>query len=127
MTPRCSSEFFQVLASAGSETDTSALSVTNNQFLLAGTGIAVIEHKARGDLYIFNHFEYEADTLRLEYERDIVAEDSIGVPANYFPGDDPAAEPVNTWRPYGYLIFSNWIGGLYHDTPFDLDEIGKGC
>ncbi len=93
----------------------------------AETGIAVIEHKARGDLYIFNHFEYEADTLRLEYERDIVAEDNIDVPANYFPGDDPAAEPVNTWRPYGYLIFSNWIGGLYHDTPFDLAEIGKGC
>jgi homoserine O-succinyltransferase len=90
------------------------------------TGIAVIEHKQRGDLYIFNHFEYEADTLRLEYERDIVAEDQIDVPANYFPGDDPAAEPVNTWRPYGYLIFGNWISALYHDTPFDLDQIGEG-
>ena len=90
------------------------------------TGIAVIEHKLRGDLYIFNHFEYEADTLRLEYERDIVAEDNIDVPANYFPGDDPAAEPVNTWSPYGYLIFGNWISTLYRDTPFDLDEIGKG-
>jgi homoserine O-succinyltransferase len=90
------------------------------------TGVAVVEHKRRGDLYIFNHFEYEADTLRLEYERDIVAEDQIDVPANYFPGDDPAAKPVNTWRPYGYLIFGNWISALYRDTPFDLNEIGKG-
>ncbi len=28
------------------------------------SGVAVIEHGERGDLYIFNHFEYDLDTLR---------------------------------------------------------------
>jgi homoserine O-succinyltransferase len=89
------------------------------------SGLAAIEHVERGDLYVFNHFEYDVDTLRQEYERDVKAGKPIRVPANYFPGDDPTAAPINNWRPYGYLIFGNWISALYQDTPFDLADIGR--
>ncbi len=89
------------------------------------SGLAAIEHVERGDLYVFNHFEYDSDTLRQEYERDVKAGEEIQLPANYFPDDDPTCEPANRWRPYGYLIFSNWISTLYQDTPYDLAEIGR--
>ena len=42
------------------------------------------------------------------------------------PGDDPQAEPVNTWRGHGHLLFGNWINQVYQTTPFDLNDIGRG-
>lgn len=79
-----------------------------------------------GDVYSFNHPEYDADTLLQEYLRDIKAEPDAAVPANYFPNDDPSATPINAWRPYGYLLFGNWMSELYRDTPFEMDKIGAG-
>ena len=34
-------------------------------------------------------------------------------PATYFPSDDPERAPVNIWRPYGHLLFANWLGEIY--------------
>jgi len=42
------------------------------------------------------------------------------MPHGYFPDDDPAKAPVNFWRPYAFLLISNWINDLYQATPFDL-------
>jgi homoserine O-succinyltransferase len=89
------------------------------------SGPCFVEDRETGDVYSFNHPEYDADTLLQEYQRDVQAEPDAAVPANYFPGDDPAATPVNAWRPYGYLLFGNWISELYRDTPFDLRRIGS--
>ena len=33
--------------------------------------------------------------------------------ASYFPGDDPERAPVNIWRPYGHLLFANWLGEIH--------------
>lgn len=90
------------------------------------SGPCFVEDQSTGDTYSFNHPEYDADTLLQEYERDLKAEPDVAVPANYFPGDDPAAPPINAWRPYGYLAFGNWMSGLYRDTPFEMTRIGAG-
>ena len=37
------------------------------------------------------HAEYDRDTLRNEYIRDLTAGADIRVPKNYFPGDDPVS------------------------------------
>ena len=89
----------------------------------SGPGVAV--DRVTGDVYSFNHPEYDADTLLNEYRRDTEAEPDAKVPANYFPGDDPAKTPINAWRPYGYLLFGNWLSEVYQDTPFDLTELGR--
>ncbi|HAO57003.1 MAG TPA: homoserine O-succinyltransferase, partial [Alphaproteobacteria bacterium] len=34
------------------------------------------------------------------------------------------ATPVNFWRPYAFLLLSNWINDLYQATPFDLTSLG---
>jgi homoserine O-succinyltransferase len=68
----------------------------------------------RGDLalYMFNHLEYDAGTLRDEYLRDRSAGKRTALPCGYFPEDDPRREPVNLWQPYAHLLFANWLGEI---------------
>ena len=48
------------------------------------------------------------------------------VPENYFPNDDPAQKPLNTWRSVGQLLYTNWLNYyVYQTTPFDINEIGR--
>ena len=49
----------------------------------------------------------------------------IGPPRHYYPGDDPANAPVNTWRGNAHLLYSNWITYLYQTTPYDIEAIGR--
>ncbi|MBZ8134722.1 homoserine O-succinyltransferase [Afifella sp. IM 167] len=85
------------------------------------TGLCLVNDPARGALYMFNHLEYDTDTLRQEYLRDGAGP----LPANYFRGDDPAAPPVNGWRSHAHLLFGNWINEIYQTTPFELEAIGR--
>ena len=89
-------------------------------------GPGMVRDRKNGDLFIFNHLEYDGDTLAAEYKRDTESGMGTALPANYFPGDDPKKEPVNYWRPFAYLLMANWIHDLYQDTLFDLTELAKG-
>ncbi|ASM72467.1 MULTISPECIES: homoserine O-acetyltransferase MetA [Roseobacteraceae] len=80
-----------------------------------------VNHRA---LYIFNHFEYDSDTLKQEYDRDVAAGTEINVPMNYYPHDDPSQPPQNRWRSHAHLLYGNWINEIYQSTPFDLAKIG---
>lgn len=75
-------------------------------------GPAVVEDTARRSLLIFNHFEYDWNTLQQEYERDLKAGVDIAIPENYFPNDDPGLKPVNNWSWQGHLLFWNWLSVL---------------
>ncbi|WP_226344218.1 homoserine O-acetyltransferase MetA [Agilicoccus flavus] len=78
-------------------------------------------------IYVTGHPEYERDTLRAEYDRDVARGLRIQVPHNYFPGDDPAGNPLVTWRSHAFLLYSNWLNHcVYQGTPFDLDTGGDG-
>ena len=94
--------------------------------LLGGgeTGPCLVEDPAHRALYIFNHFEYDDDTLKQEYDRDIAAGTPINVPMNYYPGNDPSCKPFNRWRSHAHLLYGNWINEIYQTTPFDLEHIG---
>lgn len=89
-------------------------------------GPCLVEHAAHRTLYIFNHLEYDSGTLKDEYDRDVAAGKPIGVPANYYPDDDPSRCPSNRWRSHAHLLYGNWINEIYQNTPFDLKDIGKG-
>jgi homoserine O-succinyltransferase len=78
----------------------------------AETGLGLIEDRARRAVFMFNHLEYDAGTLGEEFLRDRRAGKTIALPRNYFPDDDPARPPVNGWRPYGRLLFANWLGEI---------------
>ncbi len=88
-------------------------------------GPCLVEDTAHRALYIFNHFEYDSDTLKQEYDRDIANGTPINVPINYYPDDDPHQTPQNRWRSHAHLLYGNWINEIYQSTPFDLEKIGR--
>jgi homoserine O-succinyltransferase len=89
------------------------------------TGLCLLEDPAHRALHMFNHVEYDSITLGEEYFRDRAANPETPLPRNYFPGDDPAREPANTWRSHAHLLFGNWINQIYQTTPFDPRDIGR--
>ncbi|MBM3615704.1 MAG: homoserine O-succinyltransferase [Alphaproteobacteria bacterium] len=91
----------------------------------AEVGPCLVEDPCHRALYIFNHFEYDSDTLKQEYDRDIAAGTPINVPLNYYPDDNPANPPKNRWRSHGHLLYGNWVNEIYQGTPFYLNDIGK--
>ena len=70
------------------------------------------------------HSEYDANTLRDEYFRDLEKGLKPQIPKHYFPADDPTRRPVARWRSHAYLLFSNWLNYfVYQITPYDIDSI----
>ena len=88
-------------------------------------GPCLVEDPTHRALYIFNHFEYDSDTLKQEYDRDVAGGSPINVPVNYYPDDDPSRTPMNRWRSHAHLLYGNWINQIYQSTPFDLNQIGR--
>ncbi len=88
-------------------------------------GPCLVQDDAHRALYIFNHFEYDTDTLKGEYDRDVAKGKPINVPVNYYPDDDPSKPPQNRWRSHGHLLYTNWISEIYLTTPFDQGLIGQ--
>ena len=91
----------------------------------AEVGPCLVEDSDHRALYIFNHFEYDSDTLKQEYDRDVANGEPINVPINYYPGDDPSQPPQNRWRSHAHLLYGNWINEIYQSTPYDMGEIGR--
>ncbi|MFI3115064.1 MAG: homoserine O-succinyltransferase [Clostridia bacterium] len=87
-------------------------------------GPSIISSHDRRKFFITGHFEYDNDTLSIEYFRDKNAGIDVPIPENYFEDDDPTKNPIVTWRSHAQLFYSNWINYyLYQDTPFDLNSI----
>lgn len=90
----------------------------------AGVYIAASPRGKR--VFVTGHSEYDPNTLRLEYERDLKKGLNVPVPCNYFPDDDPTREPVVVWRAHSNLLFQNWLNYcVYQETPYDPEKIGQ--
>lgn len=88
----------------------------------AGLYIAM-KHDGR-EIYVTGHSEYDAETIALEYQRDLGRGLCPALPENYFPNDDPNAVPRKTWRSHGWLLYSNWLNYyVYQTTPYDLETL----
>ncbi|WP_299558503.1 homoserine O-succinyltransferase [uncultured Sulfitobacter sp.] len=105
----------------------SEIDATNGLRTLLGSdevGPCLVEDPAHRALYIFSHFEYDRETLKQEYDRDVAAGAPINVPLNYYTDDDPALPPLNRWRSHAHLLYGNWIQEIYQSTPYDISKIG---
>ena len=91
----------------------------------AGSGLGMVRCPKTKDLFILNHLEYDAVTLKDEFLRDNSQNTQIDIPANYFPNDDINLEPINRWRPYAFLLFTNFINEVYQDVPFNFTEVSN--
>ena len=89
-------------------------------------GVYAIKTDMGRQVFITGHSEYDADTLRREYERDRAAGLPIDVPRHYFPNDDPSRDPIVSWRSCANLMYSNWLNYyVYQETPFDLARMAE--
>ena len=85
------------------------------------SGVYMVISKGGKQVFITGHSEYDANTLKTEYDRDVNEGKPIEIPVNYYPNNDPTKEPPNTWRGHSNLLFSNWLNYyVYQVTPYVL-------
>ena len=87
--------------------------------------LAIAKSRDSRQFFVTCHAEYDHNTLALEYFRDMEKGlTTVDLPVNYFPDDDPAKEPLVSWRSTGQLLYSNWLNYyVYQSTPYDIDAI----
>ena len=89
-------------------------------------GLYIVKSVDSRRFFVFGHPEYDADTLKLEYERDVKRGINPEIPVNYFPDDDPTRAPLNIWRSQAQLFYTNWLNYyVYQTTPYDLEKVGE--
>ena len=87
-------------------------------------GVYLITTKGGRRIFVTGHGEYDSDTLKNEYLRDLEAGKNPSIPKHYFPGDNPSKKPIVRWRSHASLLFSNWLNYfVYQITPYDIESI----
>lgn len=87
-------------------------------------GVYIVTTKKGRQIFVMGHSEYDADTLKNEYFRDLEKGLNPVIPANYFTKNDPSKKPVVRWRSHAHLLFANWLNYfVYQITPYNIDEI----
>ncbi|MEL7596718.1 MAG: homoserine O-succinyltransferase [Clostridiaceae bacterium] len=87
-------------------------------------GVYIAASKDGRQIFVTGHSEYDANTLKSEYDRDVALGDDIKLPKNYFKDDNPEKEPIVKWRGHSNLLFSNWMNYyVYQETPYSYVDI----
>ena len=87
-------------------------------------GVYIVEAVNGRQIFILGHGEYDSDTLKKEYERDLAKGLNPDVPKHYFRNDDPSADVLVTWKAHAHLFYTNWINYyVYQTTPFQLEKL----
>jgi len=90
----------------------------------AESGVSIVVARGGREFFITGHMEYAPLTLDTEYRRDLGVRTDVGLPVNYYKGDDPAQGPRVSWRAHANLFYSNWINYyVYQETPYDINAI----
>lgn len=89
------------------------------------SGVYAAADKTNRQIFLTGHGEYDRETLKNEYLRDMgkgLAD--VDLPYGYFPDNDPNKTPPFIWRTAASLLYSNWLNFcVYQETPFDLTQI----
>mgnify|MGYP001305997889 FL=1 len=89
-------------------------------------GAYIVASDDKRMVFVTGHPEYDPETLKDEYFRDIAAGQTPAIPKNYFEGDDPSKSPIVQWRSHGSLLFTNWLNYyVYQTTPYDLNQLAE--
>lgn len=83
-------------------------------------GISIAKSVDNRKFFFFGHSEYDRETLKNEYLRDLAKGLDIKKPDNYFINGD--IDNINmSWNSTGNLLFYNWLNYyVYQVTPFEL-------
>ena len=84
-------------------------------------GVYIAADSSDKNFFITGHSEYDRETLANEYFRDVNKGLDIAMPANYFPNNDPGANPLIRWRAHSNILFFNWLNYfVYQRTPYNF-------
>jgi homoserine O-succinyltransferase len=87
-------------------------------------GVYIVSSKDGRLIFVTGHSEYDDNSLKSEYDRDVAKGLDIAIPRNYYPDDDPSQTPRVKWRGHANLLFTNWLNyHVYQETPYDLDDL----
>lgn len=90
------------------------------------SGVGIVATKDGSEIYIMGHLEYDPDTLKKEYDRDIQKGLPIDIPFHYYLDDDPNKKPVVRWRAHANILYANWLNYyVYQETPYDISRIKR--
>jgi homoserine O-succinyltransferase len=88
-------------------------------------GVYMVKNKGGRQIFITGHSEYDPETLKEEYERDLKKGLPIEMPVNYFPDNDPSKPPMVKWKSHANLLYYNWLNYyVYQITPYNINDIG---
>ena len=87
-------------------------------------GVYIVFTKRGRKIFVMGHSEYDENTLKDEYLRDMERGLNPEIPKHYFPDDNPKKRPYVRWRSHASLLFSNWLNYfVYQITPYDIETI----
>ncbi len=87
-------------------------------------GVYIVTTKGGKQIFVTGHSEYDAETLHLEYMRDVDKGLDIDMPYNYYPNNKATKNPPITWRAHAHLLYTNWLNYfVYQETPYDINKI----
>ena len=90
--------------------------------ILAGSekiGASIVRSRDGRRIFLMGHMEYDKDTLKNEYYRDLNKGLPIDPPENYFR-DEEKTKVLPNWYSVANLIYSNWLNYyVYQVTPYD--------
>lgn len=90
----------------------------------AEAGVYMVMTKGGRQIFVTGHSEYDPDTLKDEYIRDLKKGLPIDLPVNYFPDNNPAKPPMARWKSHANLMYYNWLNYyVYQITPFNINDI----
>lgn len=116
-------DIFYIPNSRHTKIDEKALRANKNIKILAESddfGVAICKTHDNKSFFFTGHSEYDRETLKKEYLRDINKGLEIDKPINYFINDD--IDNINmSWKSTANLLFYNWLNYyVYQVTPFEL-------
>ena len=90
-------------------------------------GVKIVKTTDNRAIFMTGHLEYDSETLKSEYFRDVNKGLEINIPKNYFPDDNPSKEPFSSWRSTAHLFYSNWLNYyVYQETPYNFVKQDSG-
>ncbi len=78
-------------------------------------GLAVASDLAHSQVFVLGHMEYDRETLKAEYDRDVNKGLPIQPPKHYFAKD--GSIDMN-WTSSANLFYNNWLNFVYQTTPY---------
>ncbi|WP_339724914.1 homoserine O-succinyltransferase [uncultured Paraglaciecola sp.] len=89
-------------------------------------GAYIVASEDKRLVFVTGHPEYDPESLKQEYQRDLSTNGQPQIPVNYFVDNDPNKEPIVNWRAHGSLLFTNWLNYyVYQNTPYDLTQLAE--